>query len=223
MKKIKPLKKSKKNTSNRKSAAKREAEARTKKAKTLKSKSKTAKVSTRKRKPVTYNIKLSGLNPSKPIQLPDTPLSRRGLSLKKLLRGTPKLFIHNANDVIIPKLNSSKTKSGMPAVSAVAYTSDPHRPMKTRRYHNLHIIGLDKNKDGDPDLKKPITKHEKVLVSCGCESYVFGGAEYANAAHGAARIVYGNGNPPVVTNPMLVPFLCKHLAALATAMFKANL
>jgi hypothetical protein len=221
MKKIKPLKKSKKNTSNRKSAAKREAEARAKKAKA--SKSKTTKVTTKKRKTVTYNIKLSGLNPAKPKQLPDTPLSRRGLSLKKLLRGTPKLFIHNSNDVIITKLNNSKTKSGMPAVSAVAYTSDPHRPMKTRRYHNLHIIGLDKNKDGDPDTKKPITKHDKVLVSCGCESYVFGGAEYANAAHGAARIVYGNGNPPVVTNPMLVPFLCKHAVALATAMFKSNL
>lgn len=61
------------------------------------------------------------------------------------------------------------------------------------------------------------------LIAHNCESYVFGGAEYANAAHGAARIVYGNGNPPVVTNPMLVPFLCKHLVATATIMFKTNL
>lgn len=221
MKKIKTVKKSSKNTSNRKSAAKKEAEKRVTAKK--KNPSKKATGARRQKKAVTYNVKLNALNPNKQKQLPETPLSKKGLSLRTLFRGTPKLFLHNAQDVVIKKVDVSKTKSGMPAVTAIAYTSDPYRPMKTRRYHKVHIIGLDKNKENLPDTKTPISKHKRVLVSCDCEAYVFGGAEYANAAHGAARIVYGNGNPPVVTNPMMVPFLCKHLVAVATAMFQANL
>lgn len=145
-------------------------------------------------------------------QLPDTPLSRKGLSLKSLVRSTPKLFKYNAKEVVISKLARKKTKSGLPAIEAIAFTADSWRPNKTRREHKLYIIGLDSQKD-------PITKQRRVLCSCGCENFCFVW-EYANAIHGASKLVYSNGEPPMFTNSSLLPGLCKHLVALAEELTK---
>lgn len=148
-------------------------------------------------------------------QLPDTDLSRKGLSLKKLLRTTPKLYHYNAEDVIIQKLDKKKTKSGLPAIQAKAYSVDPYRPNKTKRVHDLYIIGIDIQ-------GKPVSGQKRVLVSCSCENYVFAW-EYANAKHGASKLIYGNGDAPDFTNPAQAPGLCKHLTALAKEIIKKGM
>lgn len=139
-------------------------------------------------------------------QLPDTALTRKGLSLKQLLRTTPNLMKYNADDVVISKLTRKKTKSGLPAIEAVTYTADPYRPNKSRREHKAYIIGLDSQ-------DQAITKQRRVMISCGCENYVFTW-EYANALHGASKLVYGNGDAPTFTNPGNAPGMCKHLVAI---------
>lgn len=139
-------------------------------------------------------------------QLPETPLMRKGLSLKQLLRTTPSLMKSNAEEVVISKLTRKKTKSGLPAIEAVTYTADPYRPNKTRRDHKAYIIGIDSQ-------EQPITKQRRVMLSCGCENYVFTW-EYANALHGASKLVYGNGDAPTFTNPGNAPGMCKHLVAI---------
>lgn len=148
-------------------------------------------------------------------QLPETDLTRKGLSLKKLLRTTPKLFHYNAEDVIIQKLDKKKTKTGLPAVQAKAYSVDQYRPNKTKRVHDLYIIGLDSQ-------TKPINGQRRVLVSCSCESYVFT-FEYANAKYGASKIIYGNGDAPDFTNPAQAPGMCKHLVALSNELIKKGI
>lgn len=216
--KYKPLAKSKNNTSGKPSEAKREAELRAK----AKKKGKPLPAKVKKISPG-YKMTLSGLNPNKARQLPETPLSARGLTLRKLLRNTPRLFLHNSQDVHMESFKETRTRSGMPAISAVAFTADPFRPNKTKRPHKVFVLGLDKLPSNDPDTTTPINRHKKVIVSCDCEAFVYGGAEYANAAHGAARIVYGNGKPPIMTNPKLAYFLCKHLVAVAQIMIKRDL
>lgn len=139
-------------------------------------------------------------------QLPETPLMRKGLSLKQLLRTTPNLMKYNSEEVIISKLTRKKTKSGLPAIEAVTYSADPYRPNKTRREHKAYIIGIDSQ-------EQPITKQRRVMISCGCENYVFTW-EYANALHGASKLVYGNGDAPTFTNPGNAPGMCKHLVAI---------
>lgn len=221
-KKYKPIPVSKLNTSRKPSKAKKESLDREKR------KDKAGRV-TKAKKPKNakitgarpYSFKLSALNPQTPKQLPETELSRKGLTLRKLLRGTPRLMMNNSIDVELVEFKRVKTKSGMPAIKAVVVTNDPFRPGKVRRVHNTFIIGADKAADNSPDLKTPINKHKKVIVSCACESYVFT-FEYANAAYGASRIVYGNGEPPVVTNPNLAFGLCKHLVAVATRAIKQD-
>lgn len=51
-----------------------------------------------------------------------------------------------------------------------------------------------------------------VEVSCSCGDFLFKGFEYALMKKGAAKIIYGNGEPPKITNPKLIPGVCKHLA-----------
>lgn len=224
-KKYAGLKKSRKNTSGKPSAAKKQADERAKVAKArAKGKVIKAKKPKPKKKPMQsqYSYQLRPMKANAPVQLPETPLSKKGMNLRGLVRSTPRLMINNSADVEVLQLKKTVTKSGMPAVQAACYTDDPFRPNKVRRIHRLFVIGLDKTKSGDPDLKTPISKHKRVLVSCPCENYTFTW-EYANAAHGCSRIVYSNGEPPVMTNPNLAPGLCKHLAALSFNMIKKGI
>ena len=169
-----------------------------------------------------YSYLLHPMEPKEIRQLPETELSKRGMTLRQLLHSTPRLMINNAADVDIISLKMTKTKSGMPTVKATMLTNDAYRPNRVKRRRNTFIIGAEKAKDGSPILDKPVNKHKKVLVSCSCENAVFMW-EYANAAHGAGRLIYSNGEPPVVTNPGLAPGLCKHLAALAMHIIKKDL
>lgn len=140
-------------------------------------------------------------------QLPETDLTRKGMSLRQLLMKTPALMKNNSVDVVLETLKEGKTKSGLKAIQAKAYSVDDYRPSKTKRVHQLYIIGMDSQ-------TAPVSKQRRVLVSCSCESYCFT-FEYANSFHGASRLIYSNGEPPSFTNPALLPGLCKHLVALA--------
>lgn len=58
-------------------------------------------------------------------------------------------------------------------------------------------------------FKKPSIDNP-VWVKCSCPYFLFN-CEYALAKHGSSEIDYSNGKPPVVTNPRMIPMLCKHL------------
>lgn len=53
-------------------------------------------------------------------------------------------------------------------------------------------------------------KNVNVIVSCTCENHMYMW-EYALTHFSASFIKYGNGDPPLVTNPALIPACCKHL------------
>jgi hypothetical protein len=209
--------KSRKNSSGRKSLAAKQAEDRAKKARNLYKKGKKVKKSKPKKKKINTGLswKPQPLNAHAPFMLPETELTRKGLTLRKLMQTTPRLFVNNSNWVDILDLKKTATKSKMPAIAATLLTNDPNQAGYTKIRRKCHIVGLDKNKEGKPDQAKPVNKHRKVMCQCSCEAYVFYGAEYANALHGAARIIYGSGAPPNFTNPSMVPHLCKHLYRLA--------
>ncbi len=56
-------------------------------------------------------------------------------------------------------------------------------------------------------------KKLNVKVACSCADNLYRW-EYSNARKKAADIYYSNGEPPVSTNPRLIPGMCKHLCAL---------
>lgn len=150
-----------------------------------------------------------------PVSLPKTDLSERGMTLRQLLKNTPKFMKYNAEECVFKKWKKTTSKAGgRPAVvSKVVHNSqfkvDRERP------HEVTMIGL------NPDLKISDRK-QKVMVSCECENYMFMW-EYANAKHGAAKLIYGNGEPPSFTNPGEVAGLCKHATAVANRVIQEKL
>lgn len=199
--------KRKPSTKPKKSAAAKEAEDRSKRIKTGKA-AKAKKPITTDRRAYGHTFKLKKFDSPGIRALPETYFTQQGMSLTKLLRGTPRLFINNAVDVDAHgAVKRLRTKTGKPMLRGIMWTNDPFRPFKVRRYHETYIIGLDDNQD------KMVHTHRKVLVQCQCEAFVFN-FEYANATVGASRLIYSNGQPPVYTNPGLMPGLCKHLVAL---------
>ncbi len=144
-------------------------------------------------------------------QPPSSQLSDKGLSVKKLMQSTPRLMRENSYDCYAKTLKRGKTRKGLPVCTARVQHKDPERPNKIVRFHECMFVGLD-------DPFKPIHKQKRVMVSCSCENFVYVW-EYANALHGASRIVYGNGEPPAYTNPSNQPGLCKHTYKLAQILF----
>jgi len=211
----KGITKSRSNTSGRKSAAKREAEKTKERMTERKAVLHTSKRSGKERlaKGVPYKLKRLEAMPVR--QLPATAANQKGRTLRQLIRGTPKLFINNAVDVEAKKIERKKTKTGRPVIMGQMVTWDPWRKDRVRRVHDAYIIGL----DDDPD--KPINRHQKVLVQCSCENFVYVW-EYANATVGASRLIYSNGEPPNFTNPKLAVGLCKHLIALAKIIMEKD-
>lgn len=171
------LTKSRSNKSGRKSPAAKQSEARKKRAKSLYTKA-TKSSNPRRKKPknTTPNrtrssglpMKPLKLNPRTPIQLPETTETRKGMTLKQLMRSTPRLFVNNAKDVVIVSAKKAKTRSGMPAFVAETMTQDLYRPDRYPRKRTVHVIGLDKFKSGDPNVEKPISEHRRVLIQCDC-------------------------------------------------------
>lgn len=89
----------------------------------------------------------------------------------------------------------------------------------------------------DPTIKKwkPVTSKTKYVtvvtflnrklqckVSCSCGDFTYR-AEVALHRKGAADIEYSNGAPPIITNPRLRAFGCKHLVKLYETKIKPQL
>lgn len=211
----KGLTKSRSNTSGRKSPAKREAEKTRERMSEKKAVLHTSKRKGKERlaKGIPYKLKRLEAMPVR--MLPETAASKRGMTLRQLVRGSPRLMFNNAVDVEAKKIIKKRTATGRPVIQGQMVTYDQWRTDRIRRVHDCHIIGMDDEQD------KPVNRHRKVLVQCSCENFVYV-FEYANASVGASRLIYSNGEPPLMTNPRLAPGCCKHLIALAIIIIEKD-
>lgn len=137
-------------------------------------------------------------------QPPDTPTKARGITIQRILKSCDSLRLMGGRQITITKFKRFKTVKGFPAVKAMCYHRDPVRPNAIRRDHEVSVVGIQ-----DPNL--PLSK-QRIYCSCDCEDWVFVW-EYAVAAHGGTKVMYGNGEPPVFTNPELAAGACKHVVA----------
>lgn len=148
-------------------------------------------------------------------QPPMTPTMRNGISIKQILRNRTADVISFGREVIIESMKEGKSAKGFPTVRVMCWHRDPLRPFATRRDHEVTVVGLDNQTD-------PITSQSKVYLSCDCEDWVFRW-EYAVAKRGGTRVLYGNGDAPVMTNPTEVPGCCKHLSCVLEMMQRKGL
>lgn len=143
----------------------------------------------------------------------DSARAKKGLSMFGILRYTPPYVKALAREqIVVKKLSKVWTKGGMRAIKAVAVNMTLRAP----RPHTVTIIGLDAKSNPTTKLRKSqipkINEQKRVQVSCDCEDFCFTW-EVALWSWGAAKIIYSNGEHPIVKNPGLVPGCCKHVVA----------
>lgn len=61
-------------------------------------------------------------------------------------------------------------------------------------------------------------KNSPLWVTCDCAFFLYN-CEVALARAGSSSVIHSNGKRPVVTNPKLIPYVCKHVYR---AMFTAT-
>lgn len=120
-----------------------------------------------------------------------------GMTFEQIFRKTPSDRIAKAESIKITSVKQGVSKaSGNPKI--LSNTTSVDRTLTTRVKYTTTLEVLPKS---------------KVLVSCSCDDFLHRW-EYALSKKGSARVSYGNGEPPVKTNPRLVPGACKHVIAL---------
>jgi hypothetical protein len=112
-------------------------------------------------------------------------------------------------DVTVVSMKKGKF-NGWPGVLSKTVTVDGVGPP---RKYNHHVVA----KDG-----LPLRMSKACHYSCQCPRFLYF-FEYALASRGAADILYCNGEPPVITNPRLIPSLCKHLTKVCEEIVRRKL
>lgn len=129
------------------------------------------------------------------------------MTLIQILRRTSRLRKANARYVKLAKTKTGLTKKGQPFIAAQTHSTHTmdHRGQVwkyrgPRPKYVTVIVFLD--------------RRGHVEMSCSCPDFKYR-AEFALTNKGAATIEYSNGLPPVITNPMMIPYCCRHLVKLS--------
>lgn len=122
-------------------------------------------------------------------------LSDRGLTIRTILKNTPRYIFNTSEHVKVKQLQL--TKDGSQARSITLTEVLGERPRK----HIQEIILV----SGD-SFKQP---RARIALSCDCEFFLYT-CEVALYRYGAASIKYSNGEFPYSTNPRGIPCCCKH-------------
>ena len=140
------------------------------------------------------------------------------LTVKQMLKITPKNIHTNAEYVRIQRvIRGWNKKTTNPALRFQTVYSTHDHTGKKKNYapeiHQSYVEGL-MGTDTPIGLKY-------VRVSCTCPYFKF----YCEAAlhkYAAADIIYSNGERPIITNPRMLPMVCKHLVKVLERIVKES-
>lgn len=129
----------------------------------------------------------------------------QGLTAKTILAKTTARTKGAARYVVLDLVEPKLLRGGFAALRCrVHSTADPDGVPKKEKPKKYAATVISQ----EPDKRLHLAR---LKVSCSCEAHVFYGGEYALWKAGAADLKYGNGEPPVVRNPQLIPWACKHM------------
>lgn len=135
------------------------------------------------------------------------------MKLDQLVSKTDKMRKLNARLVRVVGYKTGFDKKGLPTAVAKTYTP--------REYTLGMRLVRAKDQNKYVSSIKFLDRSLNVKVSCSCPDFMFRW-EFALAQAGAADIIYGNGEPPDITNADQRPALCKHLLALRALLKDRN-
>lgn len=129
-----------------------------------------------------------------------------GMAARDILAKTLPRTLGGARYVVIDQAEPKVLRGGFAALKCRTFTTHDldGKPKSERKKYATVVYAT------EPDTRLYASR---LKVSCSCDAHVYWGGEYALWRKGAADIKYGNGDPPDVRNPRLVPWACKHIAA----------
>lgn len=127
------------------------------------------------------------------------------MKLNQLVSKSDRMRKANSRLVRVVGYKTGFDKQGRPTAVAKTYTP--------REYTSGMRLVRAKDQNKYVSSVKFLDKQLSCKVSCSCPDFMFRW-EWSLAQVGAADIIYGNGEPPDVTNSEHRPGLCKHLLAL---------
>lgn len=139
------------------------------------------------------------------------------LTLRQVLKRTPPNWLANSEDCRIYKSKKIiDIEDKNPVVLAIVYSLFDHAGNRKTdpTQHRCYIKGL--------NGKKTAIISSNVEMSCDCEAFMYW-SEVALNRKGAAPIIFSNGDDPVMRNPSLTPFPCKHLVRLSLMILNKGL
>ena len=122
-----------------------------------------------------------------------------GLSIIQLLRKVGKTQILNSKYVRIKRVQFNQEKN---LFKIETQTYDPET--KQYRTHIQRIYPADRS------YKGKLSDCPRIKVACNCGFHLFF-SEVSLAYQNAADIIYSDGSYPIVRNPSLKPWVCKHI------------
>jgi hypothetical protein len=134
------------------------------------------------------------------------------MKLNQIVAKTDRMRKLNATLVKVVGYKAGRNRAGLAVAVAKTYTP---------KEYNSHLKVV-KSRDQNKYVSSVtfIDSKLNVKVSCSCPDFMFR-HEFSLHHYGAADIIYGNGEPPVITNPGMRPSCCKHILALR-ALIKAK-
>ncbi len=130
------------------------------------------------------------------------PQRKNNVSFQTLFRSFRSPEIMTARYVSLEKVNPFDPRN--PHINASTITSIPGQ-IPRRHYQQIS--------PKNPVYRGDLYICPAIKISCECPRFLYFW-EYALWYHGAADIIYSNGEPPIDTNPQLRPSACKHLLTL---------
>lgn len=123
------------------------------------------------------------------------------LTIKQILKATPKPIHNVASYVRASNVKLSKKIPRLTATTMSTHDNNGEPKRSPQRYETI-VTGL----MGTGTL----LTSKYVKVSCTCD-FFWAHSEVALHKQGAADIHFSNGKDPVVRNPKMIPYVCKHL------------
>lgn len=128
---------------------------------------------------------------------------KQGLTARQLTQNVPNFVRINSSYVSVQTQLRKRKEGNFYTILGKSRTA-PAKAGDTASKHQQRVDILEEG------TKDPKSKGARLKVSCTCENWVFMW-EFAAAKYGGADIIFGNGDPPIVTNPRHVVGCCKHL------------
>lgn len=149
---------------------------------------------------------------------------RNGLTMRMMMKATHTVGVTLKGAAGVRLSNLSKKQTTTQRYGKIPHLQftavDPSSVRQPAKKHKVDILLRDGAKlaPGTPMS----AAGSNLLVSCSCENFMYM-CEYALTKYNASWIRYCNGEPPRITNPGLVPLVCKHIYRAFQHMSKQGL